>query len=358
MTARAQLLYVTNADGVSVTITGLYSTLYWMLLIIPATINGRTVTAIGETAFADDYGLTGITIPNTVTTIEEDAFSNSGLTNATIPYGVTNIGDGAFEDCYNLTNATIPESVTYIGQGAFSDGLVSVTIPNSVIFMGDGAFSDCGDLTNVVISYGISSLQTEVFAACYSLPSVIIPSSVTNITDNAFEGCSLLTNAFFEGNAPFVDTTAFHNFRQPPGPEEGILPTMSLRHFLSSRHYGVGVNLNPILFVPVTNIYDSGGVVESSQDSGNGNKIRHTERAAFGFDVTAKTNLPVAIEACDDLSQSNWVVLKRLTLTNGLFHFSEPFQSNSPARFYRIGFPWSASSCPSRASCNHPPSDK
>ena len=59
----------------------------------------------------------------------------------------------------------------------------------------------------------------------------------------------------------------------------------------------------------------------------------------YGFDVTAPTNLPIAIEACDDLLQSNWVVLKRLTLTNGLFHFSEPFQSNTPARFYRVGFP-------------------
>ncbi len=51
----------------------------------------------------------------------------------------------------------------------------------------------------------------------------------------------------------------------------------------------------------------------------------------------------IAIEACDDLSQSNWVVLKRLTLTNGLYHFGEPFNTNNAARFYRIGFPQAVS---------------
>jgi hypothetical protein len=61
--------------------------------------------------------------------------------------------------------------------------------------------------------------------------------------------------------------------------------------------------------------------------------------AQYGFDITGATNLPIAVEACDVLAQSNWVVLRRLSLTNGLVHFSEPFQSNAHARFYRVGFP-------------------
>jgi hypothetical protein len=63
------------------------------------------------------------------------------------------------------------------------------------------------------------------------------------------------------------------------------------------------------------------------------------QNGQYGFDVTGATKLPIAIEACDDLSLSNWVVLQRLTLTNGLYHFSEPFVPTNPARFYRIGFP-------------------
>ncbi len=40
-----------------------------------------------------------------------------GLTSVTIPNSVTSIGDEAFYDCTSLTNVTIPNSVTSIGDG-------------------------------------------------------------------------------------------------------------------------------------------------------------------------------------------------------------------------------------------------
>ncbi len=67
----------------------------------------------------------------------------TGLTSVTIPNSVTSIGDGAFSDCSGLTSVTIPDSVTSIGDYAFSSctGLTSVTIPDSVTSIGDGAFA-------------------------------------------------------------------------------------------------------------------------------------------------------------------------------------------------------------------------
>jgi hypothetical protein len=59
----------------------------------------------------------------------------------------------------------------------------------------------------------------------------------------------------------------------------------------------------------------------------------------FGFYFEGNRNLPIVIEACDDLSQTNWVRLVTRTTPFGPGHFSEPFQSNAPARFYRIAFP-------------------
>ena len=41
--------------------------------------------------------LLSITIPNSVTTIEDYAFGGNKLTEVTIPISVTNLGDGAFE---------------------------------------------------------------------------------------------------------------------------------------------------------------------------------------------------------------------------------------------------------------------
>ena len=340
LTANAQLLYLTNADGISVTITG-YTNGIPSELVIPTNINGLTVTAIGGGAFAGDYSLTSVKIPSTVTTIDESAFAGSGLTNVTIPYGVTNIGEGAFGDCNSLTNAVIPESVTIIGQGAFVDtALFSVTIPSSVKNM-EGAFSDCGDLTNVVISLGISSLQTDVFAACYSLPSVIIPSSVTNITDNAFEGCPSLTQVYFMGNAPAVDNTAFQNVDVPAFGGDTY-------YYVATAYYLPGTTgwaeftsntvITPSENPPITTNRFVPAVLWNPTIQASGTNFG-VQAGQYGFDITAPTNFPIAIEACDDLTQSNWVVLKRLTLTNGLFHFSEPFDPTHPSRFYRIGFP-------------------
>ncbi|WP_277290288.1 leucine-rich repeat domain-containing protein, partial [Ruminococcus callidus] len=113
-------------------------------LEIPAEIDGKPVTSIGDGAFSVCSGLTKITIPNGVTSIGDYAFSDcSGLTKITIPNGVTSIRDGAFSNCSGLTEITIPDSVTSIGDNAFSDcsGLTEITIPDSVTSIRAGAFS-------------------------------------------------------------------------------------------------------------------------------------------------------------------------------------------------------------------------
>ena len=54
-------------------------------------------------------------------------------------------------DCFGLTSVTIPNSVTSIGAYAFKycTSLTSVTIPNSVTSIGDLAFANCQKIENV-----------------------------------------------------------------------------------------------------------------------------------------------------------------------------------------------------------------
>ena len=148
----------------------------------------NSVTTIGERAFVNCDGLTSVTIPNSVTCIGDEAFLYcDGLTSVTIGDGVTSIGWATFEGCGDLTSVTIGNSVTSIGKRAFSScGLTSLTIPNSVTSIDEYAFSDCTSLTSVIIGDGVSSIGQEAFSNCFNLESINIPSSVKTIGCNAF----------------------------------------------------------------------------------------------------------------------------------------------------------------------------
>lgn len=99
---------------------------------IPESIEGKSVTSIGDSAFRDCSNLKNITLPDSVTSIGYMAFYGcSSLTNITIPDGVTSIDKYTFNGCSSLTSITIPDSVASIGNYAFYDcsSLTSIKLP-------------------------------------------------------------------------------------------------------------------------------------------------------------------------------------------------------------------------------------
>ena len=88
-------------------------------------------------------------------------------TSFTIPSSVTSIGDSAFSGC-TLGNITIPNSVTSIGRGAFYVclSLTSITIPSSVKSIGDDTFAYCENLKTV---YNHSHLDIEAGSDDYGM---------------------------------------------------------------------------------------------------------------------------------------------------------------------------------------------
>ena len=138
-------------------------------------------------------GCKNSTIPASVTSIGEYAFSGTGLTDVEIPANVTSIGAWAFDKCNYLSNVTFvgTPTLTTIGESAFSiTGLTTITIPASVTSIDSYAFSNCECLTSVTFAEG--SQLTTIGDGAFSfngLTTITIPASVTSIGDYAFQNC-------------------------------------------------------------------------------------------------------------------------------------------------------------------------
>jgi hypothetical protein len=257
--------YITNSDD---TITITRCTGASGDVTIPDTINGLTVTSIANGAFQYNGSLTNITIPASVISLGNSAFSDctnltgiyflgnapgadltvfAGDNHAIVYYPPGTTGwsspfDGLLAGQWNPPSPAgdfsyyttlddtiiingyigaggdigIPSTISGlpvvgIGDGAFyyNDSLTSVTIPNSVTNIGDDAFEYCYNLTSVTIGNGDTYIGTEAFYDCGSLANVMIGNRVTNIGDWAFAYCYNLQAVDCLGNAPQVDWTVF-----------------------------------------------------------------------------------------------------------------------------------------------------
>lgn len=120
------------------------------------------VESIGEYAFYDFTSLTSIEIPNSVTTIGSNAFSQSSIESVALPENLQSISEYLFYYCESLTSVTIPSSVREICNGAFSScyNLNRVEIPDSVTKINGDVFSYnttiCGSTGGIAESYANS----------------------------------------------------------------------------------------------------------------------------------------------------------------------------------------------------------
>ncbi|MBP5510848.1 MAG: leucine-rich repeat domain-containing protein, partial [Kiritimatiellae bacterium] len=190
------------------TVTG-YSPKDVTELVIPAQMNGKTVTSIGYRAFYGCSGLTSVTIPDTVTYIGVAAFYGcSGLTSVTIPDSVTSIGFLAFLGCSGVTSVHITDLKKWCGSIISSVGLTNphdlyingnkvldLTIPDSVTSIASEAFSGCRGLTSVTIPNSVTNIGNQAFYNCANLTNLTIGASVVRIGDSAFYRCERLVGA-------------------------------------------------------------------------------------------------------------------------------------------------------------------
>ena len=171
-------------------------------LTIPSTIDGYTVTSIGDSAFWDCSSISSISIPSGVLRIGEKSFGScTNLTNITIPNSVTSIGEDAFSECESLTsievgaNNEVYSSDNGILYNKTKTELIkcpqgytgsSYTIPEGVENIDNNAFECCTNLTGVSIPNSVTSIGSGAFRECTNLASIVISNNLTHLGGGAF----------------------------------------------------------------------------------------------------------------------------------------------------------------------------
>ena len=183
-------------------------------LVVPATLGGYVVGAVGRAAFQDLTNVPGVSFAGgaNVTNVGPQAFQGcTALTNAALPDGLKALAPGLFYGCTALRAATIPGGVTNVGDAAFAEcrRLAAVTLPSGLAGLGESPFLNCRSLAAIELPAGVASVPGQFCYECRSLASVDLPAAATNLGYGAFFNCFGLTALTLDGALTAVGDQAF-----------------------------------------------------------------------------------------------------------------------------------------------------
>jgi len=181
---------------------------------IPSKIGGKTIVAIGRTAFEGNINVEVVKIPKTVKELGWRAFYRcENLTKVVFASKIklTKFDDDVFAECVSLTTIKLPASLTEMGGGTFAQckSLVSMTIPAKVTTLGNGTFYNCVSLEKVTIKGKLKELPRDTFFGCGYLENINLPSTIEVIGSSAFGSCTSLETFTVPSNTKVIGYHAF-----------------------------------------------------------------------------------------------------------------------------------------------------
>ncbi len=191
----------------------------------------NTVTSIGNDAFREHAGIKAVTFEDGGTadlTIGNSAFRESSITSVELPARLSSLGTNVFRMCESLVTVTFEDGYDYatIPQYTFyNTAITSIALPAAVTMIDSYAFQSCKALTSVTFgNNGTDSRLTEIksnaFNGCTLLGSeeaggIVLPATFETFGTNAFKDCTSLYSVTFLGGAlsalKTIGASAFQN---------------------------------------------------------------------------------------------------------------------------------------------------
>ncbi len=177
---------------------------------VPDELDGYPVVAISENAFSYQAKMSEIILPDTVTHINDLAFSYSSIESITFSENVESIGEYVFTGCDKLKSINVDENnetfscdeagilfnkdKTLLIKIPGATEIVEYTIPETVEKIAIEAASGATKLETVIFPDGLKIIDNMAFYNCTSLTVFSIPSSVEFIGQNAFKNTAFSTD--------------------------------------------------------------------------------------------------------------------------------------------------------------------
>ncbi|MDD5947101.1 MAG: leucine-rich repeat domain-containing protein [Oscillospiraceae bacterium] len=184
-----------------------YSGEYQTSLVLPETLDGYDVVALGDTLLTQCQWLVDVTLPSTLMGLGNATFAGcTQLSNYYVaegnPYfesvdGVLYAEKRSYLVRYPIgrkeTEITVPDGVTDIGYVAFgySPTLEKITLPDTLTNIGSWAFAECPQLNHVIVPDKVKTISDFLFYRCKVLDDVIVPDTLAEIGDAAFAGTAI-----------------------------------------------------------------------------------------------------------------------------------------------------------------------
>lgn len=173
-------------------------------VVIPSVIDGYTVTSLDNMFYAYSFDYISVTIPKTITEIENGAFGKShDLMNIYVDDdnpsfcdidGVLFSKDKTrliMYPCARTGFYYMPDSTIVVKDSAFYgvEYLRGVVFSKNLVLIEEYGFAFCDNLRELEFNNGLSEIGEDAFRGCEKLGKVIFPTSITKIADNAFDLC-------------------------------------------------------------------------------------------------------------------------------------------------------------------------
>lgn len=196
---------------------------------------------IGKNAFSWCEKLTEIVLPDSLQMIDDGAFSNcANLVKVSFPPELKFIGANAFRACSAIKNLELPDTLHTISRRAFDFcvSLEKITVPHGIMRLAEGVFSHCESLSKVTLPENLTKIGPWAFAECYELREINFPQGLQEISEVAFMNCRSLVAFDLPrslktlGRQAFVGCSSLHLVNMPKQLEKQIKPTKAF-HKLS-----------------------------------------------------------------------------------------------------------------------------